>query len=282
MGCRQITPHLVGLARRLEGKPFHLIASHCQDTSSRKDVIGFLQANGFSGTSPNMTITKQGRHPDVKGNGYVPYYIVFDHTGKLRHHHMGGSYHGGDGLKMIEWVDKLLEEAPAVWLGDEPFRAHARLAKAIESGRSLGGSIKKLDALRANPDSQGRAELDRMHASLVTWRDRELAAARGKESSQPGEVLSSLKALQKATRGTSLAEPVDAALAEAKDSESLAAAVKHEKKFHKIVRSFERLKESKRTDVIVERTVAKLEKLLEEASGSRFSETISDYLSNLR
>ncbi len=270
------------MASRLEGKPFHLVASHCQANSSRKEVVAYLRANGFSGTSPNMTITKMGRHPDVKGNGYVPYYVVFDHTGKLRHHHMCGSYHGGDGLKMIEWVDNLLKEAPAVWLGKEAFRTHATLAKKIESGKSLGGSIKKLDALRANPDAAGKDELGRMHAALVRWRDRELAGALGKLTSAPGSVIPDLKALQKSVKGSSLAEPVDEALKDQSDSDALASAVKLEKQFRKIVRAFEKVKESKRTDKLVDRTVKKLEKLLEEGSGSRFSETIEDYLSNLR
>lgn len=282
MGCRQITPHLVGLAKRLEGKPFHLIASHCQDTSSRREVIGYLRANGFAGTSPNMTITKNGRHPDVKGNGFVPYYIVFDHTGKLRHHHMGGSYHGGDGLKMIEWVETLLKDAPAVWLGAEPYATHAKLAKKIGSGKGLGGSIKKLDALRAADAPEAKAELDRMHAALGTWRDRRLAAAKGLEATQPSEVLPALKDLQKDVKGTSLAEPVDAAYAEAKGSTALAAAVKHEKAFRKIVKSFERVKEDKRTDKLVERTITKLDALRAEVGDAPFAQTIEDYLANLR
>ena len=282
MGCREITPHLVGLAKRLEGKPFHLIASHCQNTSSRKEVIAYLRANGFSGTSPNMTITKQGRHPDVPGNGYVPYYIVFDHTGKLRHHHMCGNYHGGDGFKMIEWVDKLLKDAPAVWLGKAPYDKHAKLASKIASGKSLGGSIKKLEALRANPDAQGQDELTRMHKALVTWRDRKVADATGLETSQPSEVIPQLKAVQKLVKGTSLAGPVDEALAEASDSESLKIATAHEKAFRKIVKAYEKVKESKRTEKLTDRTIAKLEALLEEASGSTFSAAIEDYLSNFR
>ena len=74
-----------------------------------------------------MTVTSFGGHPGVKGNGHVPYYMVFDHTGKLRRQHMGGAYHGGDGLEMIEWVDRLLKETPAIWLGNEPFQHLADL-----------------------------------------------------------------------------------------------------------------------------------------------------------
>lgn len=270
-------------AKRLEDKPFHLIASHCQDVSSRKEVVAFLQANGFSGTSPNMTITKNGTHPTVQAADMKPYYLVFDHTGALRRHHMGGSYHGGDQLEMITWVDKLLEDAPVIWLGNEPFGPQKKFASQIAAGKSLGGAIKKLETLRAQPaDDENKIELDRIHAGVTRWRDRQLAAALGCESFQPSEVQPRLKTLQRVVKGTSLAEPVDKAVAEAKESDALAGAIKLEKQFRKIVKAFERVKESKRTDVIVDRTVAKLETLLEESSGSRFSEAISDYLSNLR
>ena len=120
MGCQAVTPHLVGLARRLEGKPFHLIATHCQQ-GKQEDVVGYVRTKGLAPDTQNTTVSSMGGHPKVKGKGYVPYYMVFDHTGKLAHHHMCGAYHGGDGLKMIEWVDDLHEKTPAISLGDEPF-----------------------------------------------------------------------------------------------------------------------------------------------------------------
>jgi len=41
---------------------------------------------------------------------YVPYYLIFDHTGKLRYNHMAGPYHGGDRDKYQKLVKKLLSE----------------------------------------------------------------------------------------------------------------------------------------------------------------------------
>ncbi|MDA1194420.1 MAG: hypothetical protein O2894_04480 [Planctomycetota bacterium] len=230
-----------------------------------------------------MTITKNGRHPDVPGNGYVPYYIIFDHTGKLRYHHMAGSYHGGDGLKLIELVDALLEDAPAIWLGSDPFTTQKDLAQRIASGKGLGASLKRLDAaLEAGAEGAAKDELERLRAGVVRWRDRELAAALGFEASQPSEVLGALKDLQKTVKGTSYAAEVDAQLVAMEESKELAAAVKIEKDYRKIVGAYEKVKEDKRSDVLTERAVAKLEKLLEEAGELPFAQMIRDYLSNLR
>ena len=111
---------MVSLAKRLEDRPFHLVATHCQN-NSQANVISYLQSKNLASNTPNCTVTSFGGHPQVKGNGYVPYYMVFDHHGKLVQHHMCGDYHGGDGLEMIEWVDKLLQDAPGIYLGKEPF-----------------------------------------------------------------------------------------------------------------------------------------------------------------
>ena len=45
MGCRAITPHLVSLAKRLEGRPFHLVATHCQN-GKKEDVTAYIAGKG--------------------------------------------------------------------------------------------------------------------------------------------------------------------------------------------------------------------------------------------
>lgn len=283
MGCRQITPHLVRLASRLEDEPFHIIASHCQDTSSRKEVIAYLRNNDMSAFAPNLTITKNGRHPDVRGNGYVPYYIVFDHTGKLVHHHMSGSYHGGDGLEMIEWVDKLLKDAPAIYLGKAPFEKIAPLAAKVSSGKSLGTAVKAIEGqLEAPSDEATKAELERLHALVTKYRDGRLARLEKMQGTQPSKVMKEAKSLAKTFKGTKLATEVEAALETYKDSETLAAGTKIEKSFRKIVKSFEKVKESKRTDALIEKTVKKLEKLIDGHGAVPFSQTVEAYLKDLR
>ncbi len=44
---------------------------------------------------------------------FVPYYLIFDHTGKLRYNHMAGPYHGGNGNTYQKLVKELLKEVPA-------------------------------------------------------------------------------------------------------------------------------------------------------------------------
>ena len=118
------------MARRLEGKPFHLVATHRQ-RDTKENVVAYVKSKGLSADTPNMTVSSFGGHPKVKGNGYVPYYMVFDHHGDLVHHHMCGDYHGGDGLKMIDLVDQLLADVPAMYLGKQPFTAVKRLAAGM-------------------------------------------------------------------------------------------------------------------------------------------------------
>ena len=92
MGCKAFTPPLVGLARELEGSPFHLIASHNQrgdDASARHEIF----QNGLDPLTSNVSVVKAANHSWVTGTGYVPYYMVFDHHGDLVHHHQGGPYH---------------------------------------------------------------------------------------------------------------------------------------------------------------------------------------------
>ena len=74
--------------------PFHLIATDRQ-RGKREDQVAYLKGLGLTADTPNFTVTSDGGHPAVKGNGYVPYYMIFDHRGRLVRDHMAGAYHGG-------------------------------------------------------------------------------------------------------------------------------------------------------------------------------------------
>lgn len=183
----------------------------------------------MSEDSPNFTCTSFGRHPRVKSAGSVPYYMVFDHHGDIVYHHMAGAYHGGDGLRMIEWVDDLLKDTPAIYLGKEPFLIHAKLADQIASGKNLGTNIPRLEATQGAEGLEGSEELERLYTAVTTWRDRELKAAAGLLATRPSAVVAALKSLQKEVKRSELATEVDETLASIDKSPELKAAIAIEK-----------------------------------------------------
>ena len=288
MGCRGITPKLVGLARRLEGRPFHLIASHGQDISSRDSVNVHLQAHGMWSFQPNLTITKNGRHPDVQckrnsdGVRLMPYYLVFDHTGRLVKHNMGGAFHGGDGSMMFTVVDELLAKTPDVYLGPEPFEQIEPLVSLVAKGKPLGAVVKEIDrALRNEPEATKKAELERLLNMLARHRDRRIVYVGSLEGSDPSRVLPALKELAKELKGTSLVEGVDSKLNAMMTTASLAAAVDFQKLFQKIKKRYERVKPKKRTEAFIEKTVEKLEALLEGRQDLQFAEVVRTWMNTL-
>lgn len=197
-----------------------------------------------------MTVTSFGGHPGVKGNGHVPYYMVFDHTGKLAHHHMCGAYHGGDGLKMIEWVDNLLEKTPAIYLGDEPFEVHAALAAKVGKKKGLKAALATIEKRLQDPEigEAGKAELERLQTAIRDYRDRMVARAEELMATKPSATLPALKDLAKEVKGTSLGDSVDAKIQELSRSQELRDAIAIEKKLAKIVRSMEKREPCKACD----------------------------------
>ena len=126
MGCQRVTPGMVSLAKKFKDQPFHLLASHCQ-RGDRDQVLKGLEAQGWTAEMDNFTVSSQTRFkPGVKVGRYVPYYFIFDHTGKLRHHHQAGPWHGGDGDKYQELVAALMKEVPKKE-SEEPSRPLSKL-----------------------------------------------------------------------------------------------------------------------------------------------------------
>ena len=80
---------------------------------------------------------------------------------------------------------------------------------------------------------------------------------------QPKEVVPRLQSLLKQVKGTSLAAQVEAKIEIWEASEDLKTAIEIQKKYDKVVRGFEKLKEKRRTDAVVDRVVKKLEALIE-------------------
>lgn len=101
---------MVSLAKSLADKPFHLIASYCQQGTKEK-ALASLKVKGWSQDFKNTSVMYGTQFPKAPVK-YVPYYLIFDHTGKLRYNHMAGPYHGGDGNTYQKLVKELLKEVP--------------------------------------------------------------------------------------------------------------------------------------------------------------------------
>lgn len=110
MGCKKLTPGMVGLAKSLKDEPFHLVASYCQ-RGTKEGALASLAKEGWTNELKNTSVMYQTRFPKAPVK-YVPYYLIFDHTGKLRYSHMAGPYHGGDGDTYKKLVKELLKEVP--------------------------------------------------------------------------------------------------------------------------------------------------------------------------
>lgn len=209
-----MTPHLVGLARNLEGEAFHFVAQHCQK-DTRENVVAYVRSKGLAPDTPNVTVTSFGRHPKVKGNGYVPYSMVFDHHGDLVYHHMSGDYHGGDGLEVLEVVRRYVSVVPEVYLGKAPFERFAELAARVEEGRDLGRLEAEILEARAEAlDAAEEAELDRMTAGLTRLYEREVDHLRTTLVHGPAEFPKVLGKLEKRFAKTSYVERLNALSAE--------------------------------------------------------------------
>ena len=268
---------MVSLAKRLEGRPFHLLAAHCQK-NTRENVVAYMKGNGLSDQTPNLTVTSFGGHPKVKGNGSVPYYMVFDQHGDLVRHHMCGAYHGGDGLQMIEWVDKLLKESSDIYLGAKPYEHAPKLAKQIARKKALPAAIKAVEAERAAGATGGRAaDLDRLHQALVSYRDGRLDGVERLLAANPSRVIKTLQVLAKEMKGTELGKPVDAKLAELGKSADLKTAIGIWKSFQKTKKRVEK----NPTDRIKKKARSKLEKLIDGQDALPVTKTIRKYLEDL-
>lgn len=254
-----MTPQLVGLASRLQGAPFHLLATHCQ-RDTRENVVAYVKEEGLAADSPNMTVSSFGGHPKVKGNGYVPYYMVFDHHGDLVHHHMCGQWHGGDGLRMIELVDELLQAVPAVYLGKEPFTAVPRLAQQIGKLERLPAALAEIDKrLSGEPADAERGELGRLSAAIDDYRVRMLGQVEDLTASDPAAVLPHLHELRKQFAGTGHGVAIATRISELSKSKALADATRIDKSYRK---TMQRLEQREPTARQLRAARKKLEKLI--------------------
>jgi len=99
---------MVSLAKELEGKPVHIIASYCQ-RGTKDQALASLKKEGWNKDMKNMTVMKFTDFPNAPVE-YVPYYLIFDKKGKLQRNHMAGVFHGGDRDKYQSVVKRLIKK----------------------------------------------------------------------------------------------------------------------------------------------------------------------------
>ena len=272
---------MVSLAKELEGKPFHLLATHCQNNNTREGVVKYIRGKGLPSTSRNVTVSSMGGHPKVKGNGFVPYYMVFNQHGELEHHHMCGSYHGGDGLKMIEIVQGLLKNAQVIYLGKEPFKAIPKLAAQVAKKKKLAAAVKKIETdLAGESGREQRVELERLLAAIQAWHDRTFDGIVKLSGTNPRAVLPAMKKLVADLKGTKMGEHSATNLASLQKDPGLKTAIKLYKSFQKTIKAVDKLKDPSKK--ALEKHAKRLEKLIESHENLPISKAIRDYIESLR
>ncbi len=236
-----VTPHLAGLAKRLGGKKFHLIVSTNPGDIER--LAKHLRAEGLTEAIPGVTVAGGAGHPEWGGAVQVPYYVLFDHTGKLvRHRKCGDDHEGADGLQMIEWVDKLLAQIPPIAVGEEPYTALADVAKQIAFKKKLAANVKQLEAEAPEAEGERVEEIKRLLERVAAWRDEEIATALAYLGTEPKQTVPALKALSGELKGTALVAPVEEKLKAMRKAPELKSALKLAAALEKTQKKLDKLK----------------------------------------
>jgi len=245
-GCRELEPELLKASRDLADRPIHMILTYVEDRPREQTVARFAEL-GLSAECPNISITKDGGHPKIKSQGYLPYYLVFDHRGKLVHHHMGGEYHRGDGRKMIQWLEELSRNVPDFYFGTKPFVKIPALAERVESKTKLAAAIREAEEMldppegQPKPDAATEAELHRLLGVVKRYRDRKLMSIELIYPSAPAKVIPMLTALQREFRGTQLGTAVTAEFKKQRSSKKLQRAVEIHHDYERILAKLQKI-----------------------------------------
>lgn len=105
-----MAPRMVSLAKKLKNRPFHLVASHSQRFGDKESALKLLKSAKWREEMTNVSLVGYGYAPKGIEHRYVPFYLLFDHTGKLRYYHQAGPYHGGNDDSFKTEVYRLLKE----------------------------------------------------------------------------------------------------------------------------------------------------------------------------
>ena len=141
---------------------------------------------------------------------------------------------------MIEWVERLVAEAPLIYLGDEPYKVWASVADQIASRKKLDKALEKLSVDPSDADAA--AERDRLMKAFAAWRDKEISQIERALATTPSTVVPALQDLAKELGGAEFAAPVQARHDALAGTPEMTAALKIEKLLAKTKRKVEKLK----------------------------------------
>lgn len=165
---------MVSLAKKFKDKPFHVLASHCQG-GVKDQVLKALEKDGWSKEMNNFSVSSQTQFKQgvMRGN-HVPYYFIFDHTGKLRYHHMAGPWHGGDGDKYQKLVADLIREIPK----DKGKGGGSKPLSKLRDWSNLNGDKLKAELLEVK---EGKAKFRKRNGSIF-WYELDKLSAEDRET----------------------------------------------------------------------------------------------------
>lgn len=184
-------PGLAAFEKRIreQGKPFVLLAFERQN-SSDSEITALCKEKGAE-----FTVMSGGEYPGRKGSG-LPGAVVFDHTGKE-------IFQGYPTQAEVE-VEKALERAPSLYLGERIFTKLKSQAAQIQKKTSLGSVAATLRKKLESEDAVEKEEAQALLDVLDRYAKARTAGAEAYQASDPPKALEELKALAKEFSGDTL------------------------------------------------------------------------------
>lgn len=196
-------PGLAAFGKKHVNAPFRLLGVHCQNDTD-DNIIALCKQSGVE-----FSILQSGEYPKKQFSG-IPHAFVFDHTGK--------EIFEGHPSEAEKIVEKALESAPSLYLGDLQIEKLKPLAMQISRKANLGQAAATLRKKTASEDAAEKAEAESLLKALEGYAQRRTASANASREEDPDRTLAELKALSKEFAGDTLGTDA-AALAKAAETD---------------------------------------------------------------
>ena len=154
--CKAVTPAVVKLYNEfLESGKFEVICSSRQKTKKNK-VKGY-----FKGKKATFSVYDQLKIPNDGHNGALPYFMLFDHKGKM-------VAKGQDFMAMQSKVKSLVNLAPEPMIADVKTKHFGKQAATLKKGKSVKAV---LDAIKKKVagDPEKLKEFNAITAAVTKW-----------------------------------------------------------------------------------------------------------------